>query len=289
MPRPLATLLTFGCLLLLSSPSLANVVWRGDFETGNLSQWSKSQVTAADRIQVVSSPVAQGHYAAKVLVKHGDNPIGASGNRNELLYLSYEPTGTERWYRWQTMWDPSYPSVATWQLFTQWHQSGDSGSPPVEFYVYAEEIRLRLNASDIVWTAKLTRGVWHDFVFHVKWSPDPAEAFEELWFDGALVLPKKHVQNQFSGMTNYLKQGLYRDDSVSADGIVFHDGFTIGETQADVLGESTPSAPDAGSPPPPATPDAGARWWRCRSPSAGCRGAGRGRRRRRCTRQNRLC
>ena len=36
------------------------------------------------------------------------------------------------------MWDPSYPSAATWQLFTQWHQSGDSGSPPATYYsVYA--------------------------------------------------------------------------------------------------------------------------------------------------------
>ncbi|HEY3450495.1 MAG TPA: polysaccharide lyase [Myxococcales bacterium] len=274
----LAPAALLACLLCSPNPARANVVWRGDFETGDLSQWSKSQIVSADRMQVVASPVAQGSRAVRVLVKKGDNPIGASGNRNELLYLSYEPQGSERWYRWQTMWDPSYPSVATWQLFTQWHHSGDGGSPPLEFYVYAEEVRLRVNASTIVWTAPLQRGVWHDFVMHAKWSPDASEGFLELWYDGALALPKRFVQNQFAGETNYLKQGLYRSDTVDEDGIVFHDGFTIGETEADVRGPtpvspdagakplagpdaagSEPVGPDAGAPPPPAPgPDAAA-------------------------------
>lgn len=235
----------------------AAVVWRGDFETGDLSQWSKAQITSSDRARVVTSPVAEGRYALRVEVKQGDNPIGASGNRNELVYLSYEPQGTERWYRWQTMWDPTYPSVPTWQLFTQWHHSGDSGTSPVAFYVYAEEIRLIVNPESIVWRHPLVRGAWHDFVFHVKWSPNVNEGFVELWFDGQHELVRTPVATQFPGMINYLKQGLYRDNAVTEDGIIYHDGFTIGETQADVVPPAPVNVPDAGSAVPVNIPDAG--------------------------------
>lgn len=93
--------------VLVGGAASASVVWRGDFESGDLSQWSSKQSVSADRLQVVTSPVAQGRYALKVTVRQGDDPINASGNRNELVYLTYEPSCTERWYRWQTMF-PSF-------------------------------------------------------------------------------------------------------------------------------------------------------------------------------------
>src|SRR5688572_13304109 len=102
----------------VSSPALAGVVWRGDFETGNRTQYSGAQMVSADRLQVVSSPVAEGRYALKATVMQGDDPINSSGNRNELLYLSNETAGTEYYYRWKVMFAPDFPSVKTWQLFT---------------------------------------------------------------------------------------------------------------------------------------------------------------------------
>ncbi len=222
-------------VLTSASAAQASVLWRGDFETGDISQWSKAQEVAPERLQIVTNPVAPGsQYALKATVIQGDNPIGASGNRNELVYLSYEPSGTERYYRWQTMFAEDYPSADTWQLFTQWHHSGDSGSPPVEFTIRNEEIALGIT-SNAVWRAPLVRGVWHDFVFHVKWSSDPSEGFIELWYDGQRVIPKSYMATQFPGMTQYLKQGLYRNNTISQTGVVYHDGFVIGETLEDVV------------------------------------------------------
>jgi hypothetical protein len=43
---------------MVSSPALAGVVWRGDFETGDRSQYSGAQMVSADRLQVVTSPLA---------------------------------------------------------------------------------------------------------------------------------------------------------------------------------------------------------------------------------------
>ncbi len=222
------------CAASTSPPPISGgVVWRGDFETGNLSQFSRAQMVSADRLQIVSSPVRQGSYAVKVTVRQGDDPIDSSGNRNELVRLTYEPAGSEYYYRWSTMFAPDFPSPPTWQLFAQWHHTGSSGSPPVEFSVNAGQIILYCSRTP-VWSAPLVRGAWQDFIFHARWSPDPNVGFVELYHNGQLVLPRRYCATQFSGQTNYLKTGLYRSSSITQTGVLYHDGWIMGRTLADV-------------------------------------------------------
>jgi hypothetical protein len=217
-------------------PTSSGIVWRGDFETGDISQWTRAQMVSADRLQIVADPVRQGRYAMKTTVRQGDDPIDSSGNRNELVRMTREPVGSEYYYKFSTMFAPDYPSVATWQLFVQWHHDGSSGSPPVEFVVNGEELRLHMggNPGTTVWRTPLVRGAWQDFVFHVKWSPDPKVGFVELYHQGKLVLPKRYIATQYSGMLNYLKLGLYRNDTISKTGVVYHDGFTMAKSLSDV-------------------------------------------------------
>ncbi|MFZ5472299.1 MAG: polysaccharide lyase, partial [Myxococcota bacterium] len=227
---------------------LATVVWRGDFETGDLSQWSKAQQVSPDRLQVVTSPVREGAYALKATVRQGDDPIGASGNRNELVYFGNEAAGSEYFYKWSTMFASDYPSASTWQLFAQWHHFGCCGSPPVQLIVNGERLILA-GVGQEVWSAPLQRGKWYDFVFHVKWSADPRVGFMELWVDGELALPKTSVATMFAGDSNYLKLGLYRNDTIAPVGVVFHDGFLQASTLEDVIPPKPPPPPPA--PPPP--------------------------------------
>ncbi|NVJ01140.1 heparin lyase I family protein [Myxococcus sp. AM009] len=219
----------------------ASVVWVGDFETNSRSQWSHTQMVSADRLALVSSPLRQGRYALKATVRKGDDPINSSGNRNELVRMTREPVNSEYYYRFSTMFDSSFPSAKTWQLFTQWHHEGNSGSPPVEFYVYGEEIRLNIggNPGTIVWRTPLVRGRWLDFIFHVKWSPDSKVGFVELYLDGKVVLPKRFIATQYKGQLNYLKVGLYRNDTISPVGIVYHDGWTMARKLEDVISPTT--------------------------------------------------
>ncbi|HLL04948.1 MAG TPA: heparin lyase I family protein [Myxococcaceae bacterium] len=218
-----------------SAPSTTSgVVWRGDFETGDYSQWSGKQIVSADRMMAVTSPVREGRYSMKVTVRQGDDPINSSGNRNELTKMTREPLGSEYYYKWSTMFASDFPSASTWQLFLQWHHEGSSGPPPVEFFVYGEEIRLNIR-STTVWRAPLVRGVWQDFVFRVKWSPDARVGFVELYHNGKLALPRRYAATQFSGQLNYLKMGLYRNESISRTGVLYHDGFIMTKQASDVL------------------------------------------------------
>ncbi|WNG30352.1 carbohydrate-binding protein [Cystobacter fuscus] len=250
--------------VLMPGLSWAGVVWRGDFETGGITQYTRAQRVSADRLQIVQSPAFQGRYALKATVRQGDDPIDSSGNRNELVYMGQEKEGSEYYYRWQVMFPTDYPSVDAWQVFTQWHHSGCCGSPPVEFFVKGEEMRLTLADSATPWKTKLVRGVWQDFIFHVKWSSDASVGFVELWLNGQRVLSKYKYATLYEGDGVYLKLGLYRSDTVKPVGVVYHDGYTQATQLADVLPPPEPPPPpvDAGTPAPvdagtPAPTDAG--------------------------------
>jgi hypothetical protein len=234
--------------MLLGVPvAQAEVIWRGDFETGDLSQWTKSQQVAPDRMQVVDSPVRQGKHALRVEVRQGDDPINASGDRAELVYSPVEKEGNDRYYSWSTMWAQDFPSEKTWQAFTQWHHTGDTGTPPLEMYVNGETMYLAIGAEEtVVWTHPLERGAWHDFILHVKWSSDPGVGFVELWYDGQQALGKTTGATMYPGQDNILKQGLYRNDTISEVGVLYHDGMTAATSLEDVLPQQAAQAAQAG-------------------------------------------
>ncbi|XXF80246.1 polysaccharide lyase [Myxococcaceae bacterium GXIMD 01537] len=237
----------------------ASIVWKGDFETGNLSQWAEEESVAADRLQVVSQPALQGQYALKATVRQGDDPINASGNRNELVHhTGNETEGTEYFYRWNTMWDAKYPSADTWQVFAQWHHDGCCGSPPMEFFVEGEEMRLRVggDGGKVLWKSPLVRGQWQDFILHVKWSANPKVGFVELYYNGQVVVPKTAVATMYPGERNYMKLGLYRDESIGPVGVVYHDGVVQATTLADVVAALPEAAvqPSTGEPAPAPAP-----------------------------------
>ena len=225
------------------APTPGGVVWRGDLETGDISQWSSSQKVSADRLQVVADPVRQGRYALKTTVYQYDDPINSSGNRNELVRMTREPVGSEYFYRFGVLFATSYPLANTWQLFAQWHHEGSGGSPPLEFTVYGDYIELVTQSAPpnqvktVHWRGPLARGTWHDFVLHVKWSPDKTVGFIELYHNdlSTPALPKRAVATQFPNQLNYLKAGLYRNESIAPVGVVYHDGWVMGRTLADVL------------------------------------------------------
>ena len=236
-------------MTLLAARTASASTWRGDFETGDLTQWSGVEMVAGDpiRLKVVdgaamgSYGVRQGKYALRVTVHQGDDPIGASGNRAELVHAEGATwgEGDEIYLGWSTLFPTDFGVTDTWQVFTQFHHTGCCGSPPLELDVTKETLQLVSQKEGVfdetvLWSTPLERGKWHDFVWHIKWSTDATKGLVELWYDGAHVLPKRSVRTLFSDGHAYLKQGYYRNSTIAWPGVLYHDGTSVGATYDDV-------------------------------------------------------
>ena len=81
-------------------------------------------------------------------------------------------------------------------------------------------------------------------MLHVKWSADKKVGFVELYHNGKLALPRTYGANQFGKELNYLKMGLYRDDAIRPRPVVYHDGFVMASTLADVMPPAPAPAPE---------------------------------------------
>jgi len=222
----------------------AEIIWTGDYSTGDVSQWNTVEAVAPDRLTVQTETAPHSaKYALRTLVEPGD--LVFNGNRAELDYTTDRPAeGDDRYYRWQTMFPSDFESADYWQIFTQWHQYVAGGSPPLAIMAWGQNIKLGNNLDHYYWTAPLVLGVWHDFVVHVKWSVDDTVGGVELWYDGQHVLPFTNGVTLFPNDTVYLKQGLYRNDTISYNQTVYHAGMQVGTTLADVMPPpATTSAP----------------------------------------------
>lgn len=226
------------------SPSLLadpDVIWRGDAESGDLSQWCRINQAAPGRISAVTSPVTQGQYAYKFILNNGDSVFGT-----ERVTLSqqcdgrYELEGQDKYFSIFVMLPADYIFSDGWGLFAQW-KGIHTGSPPISLNLrsgrWLLNYRPTVNDSEIhKWDAPAVKGQWANFVLHVKWSANPAVGFIEMWHNGVLVVPKFYTATMHvTGSTvisNYFVIGLYRDASISTNAVLYHDGVIVCKTYA---------------------------------------------------------
>jgi Polysaccharide lyase len=210
------------------------IVWRGDYETGDLSQFRdddgdvvQPQQGAPGRITVVTSPVAEGRYAGRFELHPGDSYAG--GNRAEMFHYTHDREGTEGWYSWYTLFPTDFPRETNlgWQIWTQWHSTLSISAPPVKFTAKGDQISFGTDKKPTLWTGPMNRGQWQAIRLHAFWSSDPAKGFVELWVNGTLVVPKTYDKTLIAGYDNYWKQGLYRSPDASTTAVIYHDGAAM--------------------------------------------------------------
>lgn len=223
-----------------SPPPGGNIYWRGDAESGDLSQWCTTFREAPDRIQVVTSPVKQGRYAYRINVQANDNPSGERATLSQICRPTERP-GDDKYYGMSVMLPSGFPDYSAWSQVMQF-KANDTGSPPVQITYTGGQWQLthRPNVSSgniVKWRTPARKGVWESFIFHIKWSSNPQTGLIELWYNGNRVASFNtstiHVMN---GVTypNFVAIGHYRDASISDNVILYHDGFVSGSTFASV-------------------------------------------------------
>ena len=199
--------------------------WRGDFETGNLSQWS--YLLNPRGLSIVDAPVAQGHHAARVEITARDLwPNGL--NRVEVEYKPARATLAE-----------GQRSCFAWRFFLPValsdarHQIGYWESYPSYKQIMSFEVRgqtiafvTRMPAERIHWTASgaVTPNVWHQLATCAVWSVDPARGAVDVWFDGKRVVTRASARTLWDN-PNFVQIGILRDVPAAPEIMFLDDAF----------------------------------------------------------------
>jgi hypothetical protein len=231
-------------------PAAAMLLWTGDVETGDLSQfmdtpWNRVGGPPPD---VVEQPVRSGRYAVELAIvgTTGPNDGICCGSRNELEPKFREITdGEDLWFAFSTYLIAGFPvRYSEFQTITQFKQNFD-GSPPLELTV--EDKLFHIGGgyghpdgprvfNESVGEASTDR--WYDWLLHVKFSPDPAVGFVEVWRDGQPVLSRysppggtMYLNPADGSARSSVKVGYYRDRTIDSVGRIVFDDWRIGTTR----------------------------------------------------------
>ena len=179
----------------------AKVLFKADFETGDLSEWSqtgtRSQNASSRNVQVVSDIVQQGKYAGKFTI-HEDDVFNAGQLRVQVggpkvtveegsdtymsfyMYMAEPPKDRDNFFYWEGTPPPRYNNVMTW-----WVEPQGAAGATIKYGTG------NLGRNGTHWEADFAIGQWHQVAMHIHWSEDAERGNTRLWFDGKLVLDKK--------------------------------------------------------------------------------------------------
>ena len=160
----------------------AEIVWRGGFEPGDLSEWNEFTGPVDERVTIVDDPVRDGMYAARVEIRPGD--LG-NGGLNRVEFGHHPPevgfAGSERFYAWSMLIPQDVAVGAGWHLVTYW-EAEVLYTNAMSFRLYADNLfnfATFVGGEQVHWSTTFEQGMWHDFVLHVVWSPDPSTGLVE--------------------------------------------------------------------------------------------------------------
>ena len=219
-------------MLIGAADAGADISFRADYENGGCcvsGGWHDVQYEferpMSESFSIVSNPVRQGRYAAKVVVQQGYSPFGYNESTEAATGITGQGEGSDYYYAWSTMFDPTWVSPYGWgdivQFYTHnWEKFG--GPPPIALDTSGSHVDLAVltgrfdepgtsadawrgwythpgtsTSSLIGYSFKqnfrildtLSLGRWNDFVMHVHWSAHNGKI--QMWhrLAGASWLP----------------------------------------------------------------------------------------------------
>ncbi len=226
-----AIALAVGAVLAVASPAGAAEFFKGNFETGDLSQWSFVQAIPG-RVTAVKSPVSQGTYSGRFEVKEGDKEPATGSQRAEVISGQEFKEGDVRYFRITSRvntWDFTH-----WGMIWQMHDES-SGSPPLSLQLYKNKSTSMLwlgpgDQSAQYWETPLP-GLekWFEVVIRVDFG---VEGSLKVWLNGQPqeMLNKEMTYDEVDTLgkaPGYDKLGIYRSSSSTTTAVVYHDDYRV--------------------------------------------------------------
>jgi hypothetical protein len=211
--------------LLIASVAQATVIWRGDFSTGDRTQWQRFHAAEAQppRITVLPHTVvpdgANSEYVAKYWLPVGDeadkldvttgDKIADKDYKHRAELVHDKPLlneGDERWYGWR-VWIPPEWSVTDGKnggaVIAQWHHGNMakedySGSPPLLFVAKTSTLEVQhcpqylCPSTEYLYRGPLPKGQWIDFQMHAVFSSAKNLGTLEVWMNGEKIVDRIH-------------------------------------------------------------------------------------------------
>ncbi|HET6282575.1 MAG TPA: heparin lyase I family protein [Polyangia bacterium] len=241
-----------GLSLLDAGAGHAAVIWKGDFETGDLKQWmgGVNQMRGGRvNAEVVMSPVQQGTSAGKLTI-HADDTFGGGQMRVQInrasprtgegqdLFMSF-------WFMMTTA--PGirdninyFESNGSNQNMMTWWVAPKAGGGNTVNYGTGSLGRTQQ------WTADFTLNQWHQLAWQIHWSVNAATGSVKLWYDGAVVVDVK-VKTKADGNSMNMQTGFHRAGQSAFVDTIYLDNYIEGETLEDIQ-ITTTGASDGGVP-----------------------------------------
>ena len=247
-------------------------IFIGDFETGDTSQWGdvnrNLKRPLSDQLEIVTSPVREGIYAAKTTVHNGDEFLNTGGERCDFerdIAIPFEKEGADLWYAWSTLFPSGWQKLPiipeeNWLLIADWHSTYDDIGQLLQLeidsdnYIWARGLTGKVNGYngfqgngdanyiEQKFPQRMIPGEWNDFVIHVKWTTKK-EGLITIWhktesqvqFTRVLQLNKIPTLQYLTTANNYKAPYFilahYRTSANTHTSVIYHDGFRIGKTK----------------------------------------------------------
>ena len=237
-----ALALAVSCLVSLGArPANAAVLWKGDFETGDVSQWDGSTaIKTGDRNNLIfeSETVADGTKAAKITLRDDIIFEPYNQSRVEVKHVGLHTLdGEDSYFAWSFM----VPKDAEIRSNIGYWESTPTSKNTMTFFIEPAQgggTNLKFGTGDlgqtVRWTAKLELNKWHRVAIHNHWSQDAAVGKVDVWYDGAQVVTAASVAKRDANKL-FFQMGLHRSDPSPPVQDIYIDAAQEADSQADIL------------------------------------------------------
>src|SRR5947207_21274 len=236
----------------------STAIWSCEFVNSATDCGFNLQAFASNRATVVS-PGRDGSTAAELTTQPGDSNLFGSGTAERAdvdlgISAAFCNQGQDEWWAHSLMFPQNYVippagSVWNWGVVFDFHHTGPTGQPNFQIASLPTGLEFWVSGGPTVVNGPtdpgfhraaigpVTKNVWYDFMYHVKWSSG-SDGFFKAWLNGQQVM-------NYSGATLYVGESCYLKlanyhTPLGVPIPVIHSRVVRGATQADVQLPSSP-------------------------------------------------